>query len=42
MPRVGKVKPRRCWSCPDALRYTVNPIKPKHDQHLLRGERLVA
>jgi ectoine hydroxylase-related dioxygenase (phytanoyl-CoA dioxygenase family) len=23
----------------DAFPYTVNPIKPKHDQHMLRGKR---
>ena len=26
-------------SSADAFPYTVNPIKPKHDQYLLRGKR---
>jgi len=26
-------------SSADAFSYTVNPIKPKHDQYLLRGKR---
>jgi len=36
---LGRPLLLNAMSSADAFSYTVNPIKPKHDQYLLRGKR---